>query len=360
MTPARRRRLQRQQQWPSSCLSHRWHSAVVVVAFVVTLLINLSHSPVNGFQTGRTMPNRLSTTTTRTTTRAPLTTPTIQQRSSNRQQQQQRLLHRLFLSSNEKRQGGSARFTGVEEATSGLDFVLSAITSDIGSIGLGLVGLLVVLVNRLAHQDNLSADTLGQETRSDLLALFACGAVLLNGVTKLDVTSALAESVVLDGILLDEPEVLHDNDQSSLSELRWAMESLLTATPAKTAVLLRHDESVDGAPLSWKTFLCAGVVPAQKSLRTGTALPTNPILDRFVTNTAGPRTETYLPTLQALPGRVEFTYLPNNTQEALLLPVNDKTVLVLGSNTAKSFTPRDVAWCQVVAKRMDDCFFVDS
>ena len=34
----------------------------------------------------------------------------------------------------------------------------------------------------------------------------------------------------------------------------------------------------------------------------------------------GPK-ESYLPTLQALPGKVEFTYLPSNAQEALLLPV---------------------------------------
>jgi hypothetical protein len=90
-----------------------------------------------------------------------------------------------------------------------------------------------------------------------------------------------------------------------------------------------------------------------------------PILDRFLNNKEMTK-ESYLPTLQALPGRVEFTYLPQNSQEALLVPVSlslnsiaqenvpiiERAVLVLGSDTAKSFTPRDVAWCQVIASRI--------
>jgi hypothetical protein len=83
---------------------------------------------------------------------------------------------------------------------------------------------------------------------------------------------------------------------------------------------------------------------------------TTPILDRVGSPTNVK--ETYLPTLQALPGRREFTYLPGNLQLALLIPImneNDESrrkVLVLGGNTAKSFSPRDVAWCRIVAERM--------
>lgn len=238
---------------------------------------------------------------------------------------------------------GSARFTGVDDATSGLDFVLSAIVSDVGSIALGLIGLLVVMGHRLAYQDSLTADMLGQETRSDLLGVFACGAVLLNGVSKLDVTSALAESVVLEGVSLERPE-----GNSSSDDVIWAIESVLTATPAKTAVLLEYDSSSD----NWKSRVVGGVVPLEEELRLGPANSVNPILNRFLKEGAK---ESYLPTLQALPGRVEFTYMPPNTQEALLLPVKSEpspAVLVLGSNTAKSFAPRDVAWSQVLATRL--------
>jgi hypothetical protein len=69
--------------------------------------------------------------------------------------------------------------------------------------------------------------------------------------------------------------------------------------------------------------------------------------------------ETYLPTLQALPGRTELTYLPNNAQMAVLIPIqssNSKknSVLVLGGNTAKSFSPRDIAWSRIVAEKIGE------
>lgn len=254
---------------------------------------------------------------------------------------------RLQITCFAEKKGGTARFTGVDEsrgASSALDFVLSLIVSDIGSIILGLIGLTIVVGHRLVAMDNLVVDTMGQETRSDLLATFASGAVLLNGVSKLDVTSALAETVRLDGVQLEQIEV--NEDISNEKELQWSLESLLVATPARTVVLLALDDHG-----RWKVSASAGVVPSDKSLRTVLSLPTAPILDRFRKDVSK---ETYLPTLQALPGKSEFTYLPVNTQGALLLPVRESptNVLVLGSDTAKSFTPRDIAWCRVLAERI--------
>ncbi|KAI2501265.1 Cofactor assembly of complex C subunit B [Fragilaria crotonensis] len=245
----------------------------------------------------------------------------------------------------QEKPGGSARFTGIQsqDATSALDLVLRAIVSDIGSIVIGLVGLGVAVVNRLANDELQTVDALGQETRTDLLAVFACGAVLLNGLSKLDVTSALAQSVVLDGVSLEDTIVFYTN--SYPKDLPWALKSLLAATPAKTALLLEYT-----LPSCWKTVAVAGIVPREERLRLGTSLAVNPIVDSFLQS--GSTKEKYLPTLQALPGRVEFTYLPSNTQEALLLPVSSTQVLVLGSNTAKSFSPRDIAWSQVIASRL--------
>ena len=239
--------------------------------------------------------------------------------------------------------GGTARFVGLDGgATSGLDYVLSLISSDVGSTILGLVGLFVCVAHRLANTDSLSTETMGQETRADLLAVFSVGAVLLNGISKLDVTSALAESVVLDGEPLSEP--IYNTKVNRQQDVTWALQSVLAATPAKTAVLLAAEEE------GWSVQSLVGVVPRDSSLR-DTAPCETPILNRFRKDTSK---ETYLPTLQALPGRVEFTYLPPNTQGALLLPVKSgpTVVLVLGTNTAKNFSPRDVAWCQVLASRI--------
>ena len=268
---------------------------------------------------------------------------------------------------------GTARLSGPKEtgATGVVDSVLTLLSSDGASIVLGFVGISICLFNRLIHLDDYDAltssvaegaDALGRQARADLLAVFASGAILLNGVSKLDVTSALAESVVLDGVELDRTSInwealketsiilseQSDND-SVQAEIEWALESVLDATPAKTAVIMAN---ADG---SWKPVAVSGIVPVEESLRR--ALPegrTTPILDRF--RGGGSTKESYLPTLQALPGRVEFTYLPPNTQEALILPMSSSSVLVLGSDTAKSCTPRDVAWAQVIASRVGQLF----
>lgn len=229
---------------------------------------------------------------------------------------------------------------------------MSLLSSDVGAIVLGLLGIAVCLYNRLFLSDfEASAELLGQQSRADLLAVFACGAVLLNGISRLDVTSALAETVVLEGTVL--PEAIAVNDLGKGKGVKWALESALDATPARTAVLMVHD----GA--RWEPAALAGAVPSDEAL--WRSLPADgtgtPILDKFLRE-GGVTKESYLPTLQALPGRVEFSYLPKNAQEALLLPVpvvgsdRRRFVLVLGGDTAKNFTPRDVAWCQVLATRI--------
>jgi hypothetical protein len=202
--------------------------------------------------------------------------------------------------------------------------------------------------------DILPADSLTVQTRTDLLAVFACGSVLLNGITKLDVTAALAESVVLQGTKLSEIELISGRmEEYGSSTTIWALESLLTATPATTAVVL--ERAVPGS--LWRVAARGGIVPPIIE-----APESTPILDRV--SSTGNQSETYLPTLQALPGKRELPYLPVNAQLALLVPILDSVnndddtrgptnrVLVLGGNRAKSFSPRDVAWCRIVAERM--------
>ena len=243
----------------------------------------------------------------------------------------------------EEQSGASVRFSGTDglstTITNPLDSFLSLLASDVASIALGIIGLLAVVIHRWALLDE-SAEALTVQTRTDLLATFACGSVLLNGITKLDVTAALAESVVLEGTQLETPEISQElEDQDTI---QWGLESLLTATPAQTSILVKQSKDKG----IWNIVARAGKVPVISSVP-----DTNtPILNRV--GSLGNTKETYLPTLQALPGKREFPYLPSNTQLALLIPLESNMVLILGGNTAKSFTPRDVAWCRIVADRM--------
>ena len=254
-----------------------------------------------------------------------------------------------------------------------IDRVLTLLASDSFSIVSGMMGLLVVVVHRwtmiLAIGDadptsfgsttavTVAAEALTYQTRTDLLAVFACGSVLLNGVTQLDVTTALAESVVLEGINLSEPEQISGKERDNSKDdtditLSWALQSLLVATPAKTAVLIT---ATDDDQQRWMVRSRAGIVSSTTSVP-----EKSPILDRV--GSPNNSKETYLPTLQALPGRAELTYLPTNAQMAVLIPIESSSssddqknsVLVLGGNTAKSFSPRDIAWSRIVAERLGE------
>lgn len=247
--------------------------------------------------------------------------------------------------------------------TSLIDYLLTIGTSDLTSIILGSIGILLALFNRLSSIDyeatsianNVAAD-MGAQSRQDLLAVFSAGAVLLNGLSKLDVTSALAESVTLEGV--DQGFLWMDSNSresqvNGNDVVEWAMGALREATPAKTAALLVYTNN------QWKLVALDGIIQSEKVTSRELSQPT-PILDRFLKGLKDPSIElkeSYLPTLQALPGKVEFTYLPSNTQEVLVLPIRSNgtlAALVLGSDTAKSFTPRDVAWSCLVAQRIGD------
>lgn len=262
-----------------------------------------------------------------------------------------------------------------------LDSILSWISTDVGSVILGFSGLIALLVGRLLLSSLSSDDTIAsspdaqsEETRANLLAVFATGAVLLNGISKLDVESALAPLVELSGQKLSEPVYVGvDESQSTAAQIGWTLKALLAATPAQSAVLLAttlhpfsNSNVKSPSSVGWQVVALAGIVPSvSPSLPTGTA-----ILDRFRNSATESTDETYLPTLQALPGRTEFTYLPPNTQAVLLVPVRLQQqsidgrdtvtyALVLGGNRARVFTPKDISWCQSVAQRLGRDLSVD-
>ena len=105
--------------------------------------------------------------------------------------------------------------------TNPFDQFFSLFSSNFFSIIVESIGLLAVVVhcwNVITSLDidivgadfdseRAAAEDLTTQTRLDLLAVFACGLVLLNGLTKINVTTALAETIVLEGIALLEPEL---------------------------------------------------------------------------------------------------------------------------------------------------------
>jgi len=262
-----------------------------------------------------------------------------------------------------------------------IDSILINLTSDRTSLLLGSIGILIVLLNRILSFPE-DADYEASRSRIDLLAVFAAGSVLLNGISKLDVESVTAEQVVLEGINEASSVVWNDDDDNTTANnnnfsyegnrdvVEWGLGSFLKCSPARTAVFLGKEEGQSSSS-SWVPLAMTGILPLDPSLRLSLRSNSTPILDRMlrddgnikggtvgggaeVRKKGGPK-ESYLPTLQALPGKIEFSYLPSNAQEALLLPVSSKEgdsrryAVVLGGDRAKSFAPRDISWCREIA-----------
>jgi hypothetical protein len=62
----------------------------------------------------------------------------------------------------------------------------------------------------------------------------------------------------------------------------------------------------------------------------------------------------YLANLVLFPGRVEFTsYLPKNTQSAIIHPIGKEGVVVLGGDTQRGYTRLDQAWVAAVADKLE-------
>jgi Cofactor assembly of complex C subunit B, CCB2/CCB4 len=60
----------------------------------------------------------------------------------------------------------------------------------------------------------------------------------------------------------------------------------------------------------------------------------------------------YLVSLKIYPGRLEFDYLPENTQGVICQPIGDRGVLILGSNAPRSYTQQDENWVAGIADKL--------
>ena len=279
----------------------------------------------------------------------------------------------IKLSKDKDREDGKESVADIgsfPEEQSFVDTALQWVVSDIGSLVLGISGIVIVLIGGVLSLSGIdeNADSMTAETRVNLLAILSCGAVLSNGLSKLDITSVAAETVELQGVLVKNPVILTHGD-SYKTNFSWILTAVLTATSAMTAVILEQKGSSTANPnkdTMWNVLGFGGIVSGdlrhcvlnEGGKEEGPIMMTTKgsgthILNRLALSIVQEiDEETYLPNLPALPGRIEFdSILPTNTQAALLVPIagmddEDVRVLVMGSNQARSFSPKDIAWCR--------------
>lgn len=194
-------------------------------------------------------------------------------------------------------------------------------------IVVGAIGGSLLFINRVT-----TPDLSGAQSRSDALGVILSGLLILTGLLWQRIQPKSPEAVALigeEGFDLDQtlPE-------SVQLELAWASRLLLTNTATRSIAVYQ-----DG-----KVLLRRGILGTKETVTPG------PILKRVLDK----RKPVYLVNLSIYPGRVEFDYLPENTQGVICQPMGDRAVLILGANAPRSYTQQDEAWIAGIAEKIGD------
>ena len=189
----------------------------------------------------------------------------------------------------------------------------------------GALGGILLLLNRL-----LTPALTESQARSDVMGVILSALLILTGLLWQRVQPTLPEAVTLvgeEGLELDT--TLPDAVQT---ELAWASHLLLTNTVTRSVVAYRQG----------KTLLRRGILAPKADVTPG------PILKRVLETGKA----VYLVNLKIYPGRLEFDYLPENTQGVICQPMGKDGALILAANAPRSYTRQDEAWVEGIADKL--------
>jgi hypothetical protein len=190
----------------------------------------------------------------------------------------------------------------------------------------GTIGGLALMLNRLTTPLLTT-----NQSRSDALGIILSALLILIGLLWQQIQAKPPEVVALtgeEGFELDEslPETVK-------AELAWASHILLTNT-ATRSLIVWYDE---------KVLLRRGILSPVKHFKLG----------QIVQRAIKTQKPTYLVKLALYPGKIEFDYLPENTQGLIVQPLGDRGVIVLGANAPRSYTKQDENWIEAIAAKLN-------
>jgi hypothetical protein len=168
------------------------------------------------------------------------------------------------------------------------------------------------------------------QSRSDALGVILSALLILTGLLWQRVQPRSPDAVILVGeagfeLLPNLPETLK-------TELAWASHIILTNTVTRTLVVYYQG----------RTLLRRGILAQDGTVKPGS------IVQRVLEK----QKPIYLVDLKVYPGRIEFSYLPENTQGVICQPIGNQGVLILGANVPRSYTTQDEAWVGAIADKL--------
>ena len=189
----------------------------------------------------------------------------------------------------------------------------------------GAVGGILLLINRLS-----TIALTPSQSRSDVVGVILAGTLLLIWLIWQQIQPRSPDAVTLIG--QEGLEFAPNLSESIKTELAWASHLLLTNTVTKSLVAFHQG----------KVLMRRGILGKTAEVKVGT------ILER-VLKTQKP---VYLVNLTLYPGRIEFDYLPENTQGLICQPMGKEGVLILGANIPRSYTKQDEIWIEGIADKL--------
>ncbi|WP_414549827.1 cofactor assembly of complex C subunit B [Anabaena sp. CCY 0017] len=189
----------------------------------------------------------------------------------------------------------------------------------------GGLGAVLLLINRL-----LTPELTESQARGDVVGVILSAVLILTGLIWQQVQPRSPDTVELIGeqgfvLATDLPEIVK-------TELAWASHLLLTNTVTRSLIVYYQG----------KVLLRRGILAPKAEVIPG------PILKR-VLETKKP---IYLVALYVYPGRIEFDYLPENTQGVVCQPIGNQGVLILAANAPRSYTKQDETWIAGIADKL--------
>jgi hypothetical protein len=189
----------------------------------------------------------------------------------------------------------------------------------------GVIGGSALLLNRL-----LTPALTDFQARSDVMGVILSALLILTGLLWQRIQPVPPEAVILageEGLVFAE-----DLPESAVTELAWASHLLLTNTVTRSVVAYKQGQ----------VLMRRGVLGPNAEVRPG------PILQRVLDKGRA----VYLVDLKVYPGRVEFDYLPPNTQGVICQPMGEQGALILAANAPRSYTKQDEAWVEGIADKI--------
>ncbi|UKO96283.1 cofactor assembly of complex C subunit B [Nostoc sp. UHCC 0870] len=189
----------------------------------------------------------------------------------------------------------------------------------------GGLGSVLLLINRL-----LTPEITNSQARGDVVGVILSAVLILTGLIWQQVQPRSPDAVELIG---EEGFVLADDlPEAVKTELAWASHLLLTNTVTRSLVVFYQG----------KVLLRRGILGNKSEVVPGT------IVKRVLEK----QQPIYLVALYVYPGRVEFDYLPENTQGVICQPIGNEGVLILGANAPRSYTKQDENWIAGIADKL--------